>query len=216
MQLIKYVAEEDEESLINFLSVTRPNMNLKFTKGRAILHLFVSFSLSTTKFNCLIHLINNGANMEAEDDNGITPILLASRHKNLEYIKFLVDIGANFQKKDKKGNNCLHHAVQQGSALNEEADVLRVANYLIDKGVSCEERNKEGRSALHIAAMKGRVKTVGFFLDRDARSDSVQETTNTDSCSAVGLLSNISKNILYSKKCCIDIVSALCCAPICP
>ena len=86
-QILKYVAEEDEDSLVNFLSVTRPNMDHKFSKGRTLLHLFVSFSLTNKKLNCISHVVNNGANVEVEDENGITPVMLACRHKNLEFIK---------------------------------------------------------------------------------------------------------------------------------
>ena len=86
-QILKYVAEEDEESLINFLSVTHPNLEHKFSKGRTLLHLFVTFALTNKKLNCLNHVVNSGANIEAEDENGITPVLLACRHKNLEYVK---------------------------------------------------------------------------------------------------------------------------------
>lgn len=66
--------------------------------------------------------LDAGANIEARDTNGETPLITAAEHNNVALVKLLLSKGANAGAKDKSEETALLHAARQGHA--EAVEVL--------------------------------------------------------------------------------------------
>ena len=89
------------------------------------------------------YLVRHGANVNAKDKNGRTPLHLAIGGRHFEVVKYLVKHGADVNAKDKDGNTSLHKAV----IMNE----LEVVKYLVKHGANLNAKNKEGKTPLDLA-----------------------------------------------------------------
>ena len=92
--------------------------------------------------------IDNDADVNARNITGRTPLhLLASRNKNPELIKLLVDAGANIEaREDFIGNTPLHWAVSANKTL-------KMITALLDAGANVHARTTGGFTPLHLAAL---------------------------------------------------------------
>jgi ankyrin repeat protein len=82
-------------------------------------------------------LIDAGANMDLQDDNGETPLHIAARHNTMKFTQFLLDMGANPDIQDKKGWTPLHLALWNNR--------LKIARMLIGAGARTDIQDNEGR-----------------------------------------------------------------------
>jgi len=83
------------------------------------------------KENIIKILIENGADVNCEDNHGYNPlmhIIKAENDNNLKIINYLVEHGADINKADKHGNNAL------SLAMNNNNDIL--VKYLLDLGAT--------------------------------------------------------------------------------
>ena len=55
-------------------------------------------------------LISHGADINAKDRNGRTPLHLAAGGRSLEALKILISKGANINEKDRDGHTALYYA----------------------------------------------------------------------------------------------------------
>ena len=147
-------------------------------------------------FALIKSLVSNGADVNAKDDDGYTPLNLAvRRHYNLELVKFLVSQGADVNVKDKHGCTPLHEAakwnenvevvkflVSQGADVNAKNDAgctplhgaafrnknVEVVNFLVSKGADMNAKSKFGSIPLHGAARSNTVEVVEFLVSQGA------------------------------------------------
>lgn len=172
--------------------------NAKFNPRSAstLLHIVAGYSFSETQLPTLNLLLAHGADLEAKDKNGQTPLVIAiCRSQRVETVRYLLDRGADLHVRDKYGRTPLVVAVQKHGSesivallLEKGADVeakdyvhgrtaLMVAakesrpgalRLLLEKGASLEKRDDKGDTALVIAAWEGKVENVEFLLGRGA------------------------------------------------
>ena len=90
--------------------------------------------------------LQSGANPEARDENGWTPLQKAViLNQNPAVIEALLDAGADLKARDKAGRTVLHFA----AASNENPAVIAA---LLDAGANLEARDEDRRTPLHFAA----------------------------------------------------------------
>jgi ankyrin repeat protein len=111
-------------------------------------------------------LIEEGADVNAVEENGNTPFINCATGGETELCKMLVDRGAVPSAKRNKGTNALHMATQYGS--------VAVCRYLVeDCGLDIEANDQEvrPRTPLFLASLNGNIEVCIYLLKRGAKVD---------------------------------------------
>lgn len=107
-------------------------------------------SANHSKVEMVNFLINNGANVNAKSDSGMTPLMLAmnpmSEHTQA-VVTALIEAGADINTQSNGGNTALMEASHKG--------MLRQVMTLILAGANLNIQNSFGETALIVASMKG-------------------------------------------------------------
>lgn len=108
-------------------------------------------------------VINDGADIKARDEVGLTPLHWACGiSTRTEVIKLLLDRGANIEARDEHGKTPIHVA----SAFSTTPDVISL---LLDAGADVEALTKTGLTPLGWAAAKSKTpEVISLLLDRGA------------------------------------------------
>jgi uncharacterized protein len=94
-------------------------------------------------------LIHAGANVNAANDIGQTPLMTGAKSGSIAVVTLLLQAQASAMARDKDGRNSLHWALVGG-------DYPDVVTCLREAGASTYERTKDGQSPLDYAVMLGR------------------------------------------------------------
>jgi len=122
-------------------------------------------------------LLDRGANVEANNNHGMTPLHVTARDNCLDVAELLLDRGANLEARNDDGNTPLHMACVKGS--------LELVRLLLDRGADLESRNNaietddddddddndnenRGAAPLHIACVSDNLELIRLLLDRGA------------------------------------------------
>src|SRR5215468_2046552 len=140
-------------------------------------------------------LLDNGADVNARDAEGNTPLLLASFYASPECLKLLIEKGVDVNAANKAGATPLIRAatdyektrllvaaganIQVRTALGNTPLILaarragntRTVQLLLERGANPTERNEAGVSPVLSAAASGDVQTVRLLLDAGAKAD---------------------------------------------
>jgi uncharacterized sulfatase len=101
-------------------------------------------------------LVEQGADINAKDELGWTPLYWAASTGQTEVAEFLVAQGADVQAKTKDENTPLHQAASAGEG--------RLAELLISKGAGVNVKDKRGNPPLHRAAVAGHKAMVELLI----------------------------------------------------
>lgn len=126
----------------------------RICKGATALH------LAASNRDLIDLLLKHGAELEAADASGWTVLFHAVASKNsTSTVPHLVDLGADINRADRRGNTVLHLKARCGSS-----GLVRI---LCERGVLVDTRNAGGETALHIAA-EGYNTIAQILLDQGA------------------------------------------------
>ena len=101
-------------------------------------------------------LVEGGASLDIQDNNGITALMSAADEGNLKIVKLLVEAGANVNVQDNKGFTALIVAILEEQYL--------VAHYLIESNANLNIAVKSGKTALHAACSIKNAELVDVLL----------------------------------------------------
>jgi len=99
-------------------------------------------------------------NLKAENPDGMTALMLAVWHKRADFVKKLLQRGADPNHQDKDGDSAVH-----GAAWLSSTDILSM---LLDAGANPDFKNKLGGTAMMWAASYGQDEAVRILLNRGA------------------------------------------------
>ena len=109
-------------------------------------------------------LLGRGANVNAKDKKGRTPLMLMCREGKNQLVQAMIEAGAGVNARDKNLDPPLLHAAQDADA--------QVVKTLLSAGAKPNARNKAKQTALMWAAFFGREETVKALLEKQWKTDS--------------------------------------------
>ena len=110
-------------------------------------------------------LINKGADVNAKDDCDMSPLHCASMYGRLKFLIILLKNGANVDDKDEYGKTSLHFASLHGR--------LEIVKMLIDKDADVNALDDFGNIPLHYASGKGHLEIVKLLVENGALLNSL-------------------------------------------
>lgn len=104
-------------------------------------------------------LLEHGANVEAEEENGIRPLAMATSAGNLEAVKLLLEFNADVNGGESSQNPFMNAAIWEH---------WNIAEYLLQHGADINGKDAAGDTALIMNAESGDVEGVKWLLARGA------------------------------------------------
>ncbi|KAL7835585.1 hypothetical protein SRHO_G00279320 [Serrasalmus rhombeus] len=132
----------------------------KSKEKKSALHFAAEYGRLNTCIR-LLETISDSRLLNEGDENGLTPLHLASRGGHAKVVELLLRKGALFQS-DYKGWSCLHYAAAEG--YTQTMVILLAANVKL-----LDNTDEDENTALHIAARQGHVAAVKLLLNRGAQ-----------------------------------------------
>ena len=163
---LHYILQKGNSTLIQEIGpfiIKKTDVNIKNKKGETPLHL--AKTIDTVQL-----LIKKGANINAKDIQGRTPLYNINR-LYLESIKFLIEKGADLNSKDYNGNTVLH--------LASDSSFLEVIKILIKNKANVNIKNKKEESPLHYAVRTGALESISLLIDAGADINSQNKKGET-------------------------------------
>lgn len=108
-------------------------------------------------------LIENGANVNHQNVDGVTALMLAVRSRQTKTITLLIENGADASIKDQNGHDALFYLM--GEFYKEDPSLIR---YLLSKGVSIDQQGNDGISPLMFLASRCEAEATKLFLSLGA------------------------------------------------
>ncbi len=99
---------------------------------------------------------------EKEDKEILQGVLWKALRQDIKAVKRLIALGANINKKDKKGNTSLSQAVS--------GNKFEIARFLLENGTDIDEKVR-GRTLLHRAVQDKKINQVKFLIEYGAGID---------------------------------------------
>ncbi|MEX0672164.1 MAG: ankyrin repeat domain-containing protein [Candidatus Babeliales bacterium] len=155
------IAFEDLETIQEHSEEKNFNFNAPGPHGKSLLHTAVS----SKKQRIVEYLLAKGADCNARDNYGFSPLHIAARFGPLDILKCLIacetiDINAT----NKKKATALHYAMDP-----------EIAQILLDAGASLEARTNDQCTPLHKAAKDGNIPLLEFLLKAGAAVTAVEQ-----------------------------------------
>lgn len=107
--------------------------------------------------------VDSEEDLNAFDENGLTPIHYAILGNQLASLEWLIEKGADLDATDREGNSLLHFAALKGSK-----DIL---DCLIQAGLDPNIQNDQGDTPMHFAALRDDLSTVEILSKAGATLD---------------------------------------------
>ena len=184
--------ENDDVQALDIFKQREFDLNQKDLKGRSAVYV----AAESGSVRALHFLAKNGADIEAVDQDGVSPLMAAARASKAtsgEVISYLLEKGANARRKDKIGKFALIHAMDgksdeaihllapqsremldTGLLYAADMDQHETIPVLVKYGASVYARN-DGKTSLMIAAERGNDRAAKVLLEEGANLYAVSD-----------------------------------------
>jgi antitoxin component YwqK of YwqJK toxin-antitoxin module/ankyrin repeat protein len=112
-------------------------------------------------------LVNAGADINHQNQNGLTPLMMALNQKNYAVAKTLLNLGANPNLQDNEGRNAIHYVFFQPSRNRYRFKLRKkdqeIVTFLSQKGTKIDLPDSTGKSVIDHALKQGAIKTSVFL-----------------------------------------------------
>ncbi len=116
--------------------------------------------LNVKYFLTVLELIENGAQINQQDENGWHSLMFTAQNGSVAILKLLISMAVDINLLNSDKKSALHIACENGySSITEK---------LIEQGALIDLKNKEGITALHLASQNGHVECVKILLENCA------------------------------------------------
>jgi ankyrin repeat protein len=171
------------------IGFARPDLDETNHEGKTLMHL----ATAARNFNHIVILILNHANLDIQDDTGLTPLHSASQKGQVEIVRLLLTCGANQEICNVEGkrpidlvaedNDTLRRVFKKYQKLDRKKKKNETllhravrSNYplaipLLSRTQYINEQDSEGSSALHLAVRKGQTESVRRLLHSQSHVD---------------------------------------------
>lgn len=119
------------------------------------------YSTGETSYKISKLLIENGADVNAQDNKKRTPLMYASRNDNTAVAQLLIAKGAKVKARDWYHFNPLMYAIQDGHTA--------IVQLLIEKGAKINAQDSYGRTPLMYASQAGHAAVVQLLIENGAK-----------------------------------------------
>ena len=116
------------------------------------------------------NLLNNGADINAKNGLGWTPLHAAIRSNHKDIVELLISKGADVNAKDNNGQTPLHFAVESG-----QNDIIQI---LITKNANINETDNNGDNALSLATKTEQNAIAAKLVDTGAQQPARQASND--------------------------------------
>lgn len=140
------IKKDNFEAVKEFVKKDKTLVNKTDDDGETPLHVA---TMLDAKIEIIQYLIEKSVNINAKNNNGLTPLHHAVRKSNLEIIKYLITKGAKVNEQDNNGYTPFHWAVL---ASNPDIDVIK---YLLKKNTDINVKAKNEMTPLDEANNTG-------------------------------------------------------------
>ncbi|KAH7141708.1 ankyrin repeat-containing domain protein [Dactylonectria macrodidyma] len=98
-------------------------------------------------------LLEMGANINARNKAGMTPLHLTICKNHVRFVRFLVDMGAEPSVVDGNNKTALHWAITE--LVEGSTKYIEVTERMVERAKNTAAQDNEGLSALHMMASQG-------------------------------------------------------------
>ncbi|ELU02148.1 hypothetical protein CAPTEDRAFT_204541, partial [Capitella teleta] len=170
MNLLNIVIQTENIALLhNLLRMKMSNPKMKDGSGTPPLNIAVCcFKNKEMNLKAMDLLIEYGADVDASDEDGNTPLHCASSRGIECATEKLLSCRADHSKRNKKGYTALHTAF---GCIKSQRTLEAVVKHFLEHGVDVNQADEEGYSPLHMACSLNLVKIVTSLLESRAFLD---------------------------------------------
>eukprot|EP00558_Chaetoceros_sp_UNC1202_P012386 CAMPEP_0197240346 /NCGR_PEP_ID=MMETSP1429-20130617/6650_1 /TAXON_ID=49237 /ORGANISM="Chaetoceros sp., Strain UNC1202" /LENGTH=402 /DNA_ID=CAMNT_0042699967 /DNA_START=338 /DNA_END=1546 /DNA_ORIENTATION=+ len=140
------------------------------------------------KYDKVLKSLNQGANVNAQSKNGLTPLhhACSSSEGNMDIIQLLIERDANVNLKDNHGSTALQHAC---SNVKTSINAVKI---LLERGCDANDKNDNGTTALHLACSSiDDIHMVKLLITRGADVDAMDNAGLTALLCACANIDNV-------------------------
>lgn len=150
---------EYQECLITKILKLGPNINVKYSKGMAPIHLTIGrIDDNMFMFNTLIE--SGRVDINVKDNDGATLVHHACHRGNLQILDRFVEQGLDLNVRDNEGNTPLHYA------RKNDWISYKIVQRLIELGADINVKDNAGKTIFHWACKKGYMDFLNRLVER--------------------------------------------------
>ncbi len=179
LPLITAVRAGNSAEVARLLARPGVDLTIRDKDGRTVLHNLVPElvklpdSEKARLYDCIGLVLAKGADVNAGDNYGNSPLADAVKLGDVKTVEFLLKNGANVDARDNDGKTPLHEFFSVSGPIyirhiNREVDLTQIeaqiAEMLVRNGADVNAVDRQGRTALAMAVSFGNMKAVEFLL----------------------------------------------------